>query len=165
MFDAKDVADWLMNEDGEGATDEQFLETFKLMEKKIEKRLSDDYTFYDWLKAVIGEIQQNKEEKMKNYKEFEQESIGYSDIATLILVGCDENGLKTGQLSFGGDGRYEAYIVTEPDAEIGSHYNKVTTFNHWLKIYDDDGLTYRVDAKEINIYRAGEFGCIIQIIQ
>ena len=165
MFDAKDVADWLMNEDGEGATDEQFLETFKLMEKKIEKRLSDDYTFYDWLKAVIGEIQQNKEEKMKNYKEFEQESIGYSDIATLILVGCDENGLKTEQLSFGGDGRYGAYIVTEPDVEIGSHYNKVATFNHWLKIYDDEGLTYRVDAKEINIYRAGEFGCIIQIIQ
>ena len=53
------VADWLMNEDGMGSTDEQFLETFKLMEKKIEKKLSDDYTFQDWLKDVVKEIEDN----------------------------------------------------------------------------------------------------------
>ena len=55
------VADWLMNEDGNGATDEQLLETIKLMENKIEKRLSDDYTFLDWLKDVIEEIEQLQE--------------------------------------------------------------------------------------------------------
>lgn len=60
MFElnSQTVADWLMNEDGTGATDEQFLETIKLMEKKIEKHLSDDYTFLDWLKDVIEEIEQ-----------------------------------------------------------------------------------------------------------
>ena len=55
------VADWLMNEDGNGATDEQLLETIKLMENKIEKRLSDDYTFLDWLKDVIEEIEKLQE--------------------------------------------------------------------------------------------------------
>ena len=57
------VADWLMNEDGMGSTDEEFLETFKLMEKKLKKRLSDDYTFQDWLKDVVKEIEQNLEEQ------------------------------------------------------------------------------------------------------
>lgn len=62
-LDAQIVADWLMNEDGMSATDEQFLETIKLMEKKIEKHLSDDYTFLDWLKDVIEEIKQNLQEQ------------------------------------------------------------------------------------------------------
>jgi hypothetical protein len=57
------VADWLLNEDGNGSTDEQFLETFKLMEKRIEVNLSDDYTFLDWLKDVIEEIEQNLAEQ------------------------------------------------------------------------------------------------------
>lgn len=102
---------------------------------------------------------------MKNYKEFEQQFIGDSDIATLILVGCrGEEGLKTEQLHFGEDGSYRAYIV-DADTEIGSHYKKIAAFNYWLKIYDDDGLTYDVNADEINIYRAGEYGCIIQVIE
>ena len=58
MLSPQTVADWLMNEDGMGSTDEEFLETFKLMEKKIEKRLSDDYTFQDWMKDVVQEIKQ-----------------------------------------------------------------------------------------------------------
>lgn len=100
---------------------------------------------------------------MKSYKDYEIEFIGGSDIATLILVGCDENGLKTGLLNFGEDGSYRAYIVDE-NAEIGAHYKKVADFKYWFKIYDDHGLTYRVNAQEINIYRAGDFGCIIQTI-
>ena len=89
---------------------------------------------------------------MKNYKEYEKRFIGASDIAALILVGCDENGLKTSTLDFGEDGSYMAYVVDE-DAEIGAHYKKVADFKHWLKIYDDDELTYRINAQEINISR------------
>ena len=59
---AQTVADWLMNEDGLGATDGQFLETINLMKKKIEDHLSDDYTFFDWLKDVIEEIEQQQVE-------------------------------------------------------------------------------------------------------
>lgn len=35
---------------------------------------------------------------MKSYKEYEKKFIGASDIAALMLVGCDENGLKTSTL-------------------------------------------------------------------
>lgn len=57
-----------------------------------------------------------------------------------------------------------AYIVTREEVKIGSHYQKVATFNDYLKIYDDAGLSYKVEAKEINIYRSGMYGCIIQTI-
>ena len=100
---------------------------------------------------------------MKNYKEYERKYIGGSDIAALVLVGCDENGAKTQLLDFGGDNSYMAYIVDE-NAEIGAHYKEVATFNYWLKIYDDHERTFSVYAKEIKIYRAGDYGCIIQII-
>lgn len=102
------------------------------------------------------------------YKDFEKIYIGSSDIATLVLVGCGDDGVKVGQLNFGSDGSYYAYIVECDNAEeikIESHYTKVATFNHWLKIYDDDGKTFDGCGKEVNIYRAGQFGCIIQIIQ
>lgn len=106
---------------------------------------------------------------MRTYKDFEKTYIGGSDIASLVLVGYRANeGLKTEPLYFGEDGSYSAYIVEQTENEkikIESHYKKIATFNHWLKIYDDDGKTFDRRGKEINIYRAGEFGCIIQIIQ
>lgn len=101
---------------------------------------------------------------MKSYKEFEKICIGDSDIASLILAGCDENGLKVEILHFGGDGNYSAYMV-EGEALIGSHYEKVATFSHWLKIYDDGGLALSLYGKEFTIYKAGEYGCIIQRFQ
>lgn len=101
---------------------------------------------------------------MKNYKNYEKKVIGSSDIATLVAVGCYENGLKTGMIHFGSDGVYNAYIVDQ-DAEIAEHYKKVDSFTDWLKIYDDEGLAFDVYGKEINIYRAAEMGCIIQVIK
>lgn len=101
---------------------------------------------------------------MKTYKDFEKQYIGSSDIASLILVGCAENGLQLTKLPFGEDGTYWAYIVDENDVEIGAHYKEETTFRSWLKIYDDSEKTYEVSAKEIRIYRAGDFGCIIHLI-
>ena len=98
---------------------------------------------------------------MKTYKDFEKTYIGSSDIAALIVVGCRDNeGLKTESLHFCEDGSYSAYIIEQTENEeikIESHYTKVATFNHWLKIYDDDGKTFDCRGKEINIYRAGEF--------
>ncbi len=102
---------------------------------------------------------------MKNYKDCKVVDLGYSDMATLIMVGGSDKGLKLKPLYFGSDGRYPVYIVEEEDVEIGSHYKKVETFKYWLKIYDDEENTFRINGTEINVYRAGDFGCIIQIIK
>ena len=100
-----------------------------------------------------------------SYKDYCTKSIGASDISCLVLAGCSEkDGFKLDKLDFGEDGSYYAYIVDKA-AEIGSHYNKVAEFYHWLKIYDDFGLTFSVYADKVIIYRAGAFGCIIQIIK
>ena len=96
---------------------------------------------------------------MKSYKDFEKIDIGSSDIANLILVGCGDDGIKCIPLHFGGDDDYRAYFCPEK-VEIGAHYEKVAEFKHWMKIYDDEELTFSKRG-DFNVYRAGEYGCII----
>ena len=101
---------------------------------------------------------------MKTYKDFKQIPIGASDIASLVLVGCKpEQGAVTEMLHFGEDGLYHAYYVDEP-AEIGEHYKLRTSFQSWLKIYDDTERTFS-EYGNFNIYRAGDFGCIIEKVK
>lgn len=117
---------------------------------------------------------------MKSYKESEKRGIGESDIALLTLTGPIEGtvtyrmgGKKyelpaTGNVApqnllFGGDGDYSAYIV-EGDAEIGDHYEQVAEYKVWMKIYDDHGISREFEADRIKVYRAGEYGCIIQLL-
>lgn len=100
---------------------------------------------------------------MRSYKDYEKHSIGSSDIAALTFTGIKPLiGLAAEMIKFGSDGNYTAYFVDE-NAVIGPHYQKIATFSHWLKIYDDSELvrTLRHDGL-INVFRAGEFGCIIQ---
>jgi hypothetical protein len=101
---------------------------------------------------------------MKNYKYYDKECIGGSDIAALVLVGFNKevDGLKIEPLHFGGDGIYNAYVV-DADAEIGDHYKEVASFNSWLKIYDDEELTKIFESDNITVYRAAEMGCIIKL--
>ena len=96
---------------------------------------------------------------MKTYKDFEKRPIGDSDIASLTV----RYPMKAEVLNFGSDGSYSAYIVTE-NAEIGEHYRLVSQGTHWAIIYDEFGKTFSCHADEIMIYRAGGFGCIIQLI-
>lgn len=96
---------------------------------------------------------------MKTYKDFEKRPIGDSDISSLTI----RYPMKAEVLNFGSDGSYSAYIVTE-DAEIGEHYRLVSQGTHWAILYDEFGKTFSCHADEIKIYRAGEFGCIIQLI-
>lgn len=102
----------------------------------------------------------------KYYKDFEMIPIGGSDIACLIMAGChQEEGFTTDVLHFGGDGSYWAYLVDEEDVVIGAHYDKVGVYHHWMKLYDDTGRVFFEYGKEFRIYRAGDYGCIIQMIQ
>lgn len=102
-------------------------------------------------------------ERGKSYKDFEKEYIGGSDIASLILAGHSRWGLKLHDLHFGEDSSYQAYIVNG-DCEIGEHYRFEAEFYTWLNIYDDDELVKKFRADIIRVYRAGNHGCIIQLL-
>jgi len=99
---------------------------------------------------------------MKTYKEFEKVFIGDSDSAFLTMVGAVDDVVSAAPLHFGQDDSYKAYIVDEP-AKIGNHYKLVATFEKWLRIYDDDEKVREFRADRINVYRAGEMGCIIEL--
>jgi hypothetical protein len=101
---------------------------------------------------------------MKNYKEFDMECIGSSDIACVILVGFrKDEGLICEPLHFGRDGSYCAYVC-KGDVEIGAHYKLIGEFNSWLKVYDDTKLVKEYEGSVIRVYRAAEMGCIIHIL-
>lgn len=115
---------------------------------------------------------------MKTYKDYPKIDLGYSDIATLIAVGTmswDElrekskndpacSCLKIGEVGYGGDNIYDAYLVTDKNVEIGAHYEKVFECESWLKIYDDDTCVFKSDYKynHFEIYRAANYGTIIK---
>ena len=97
---------------------------------------------------------------MKSYKDFEKIYIGCSDISQLII----SSSYGTRDLFFKADGRYEAYECFD-DCKIDDHYRLVFSGRSWLRIYDDEGLTYHRHKPNgytrFDIYRAGDFGCII----
>lgn len=101
---------------------------------------------------------------MNSYKDFPKQYIGCSDIAALVMVGCGKGGVRAEILRFGGDEAYDAYVVTDADVIIPEHYSKVASFSYWLRIYDDTELAFKASGKEINVYRAGQYGCLIQVI-
>lgn len=111
---------------------------------------------------------------MTNYKAYGKTYIGSSDIASLTISTCgldefNETNAKTWGLfnlnfgAFGDDGSYYAYVVNDA-AEIGANYREVVRGRNWVRIYDDNGMTFYAHAREIVVYRAGEMGCIIQLL-
>ena len=98
-------------------------------------------------------------EKGKYYKDYEEIFLGYSDIASLVIVTCDhKRGLESNILKMGSDGQYFAYLCN--NAEIGEHYIKKYDCDGWIKIYDDNKKMFDQFGK-FEIYRAGDFGIII----
>lgn len=108
---------------------------------------------------------------MKNYKkDYDKYSIGSSDMACVLCAGMISTGseyweceLSTAWINFGEDGDYKAYIV-DAECEIPAHYQLAHKFESWLTVYDDDECVFKAHADKINIYRAGSFGVIIQLI-
>lgn len=97
---------------------------------------------------------------MRNHHEYPKIYLGESDYATLIIAGAGNDNLCQ-DLHFGIDGEYKAYLVDE-DCEIPEFYEFIAKFENWMKIYDDHILVNLIHADEIKVYRAGDFGCIIQ---
>lgn len=100
---------------------------------------------------------------MKNYKDFEKMYIGRSDSAYLTVA---EYGIVDDitwhELKFGEDGDYSAYICWG-DLDIGEHYKKVLELHKRITIVDDDIARFDAEAENIDIYRAGDFGCVIHL--
>lgn len=97
---------------------------------------------------------------MKSYKNYYKTCIGGSDVAHLTLK--TSNG-TTESLYFGGDGNYSTYIVNEY-TPVPKHYHKEFECNDSLEIYNDFGeLEWSAKAKNISVYRAGEYGCLIKL--
>lgn len=168
---AMDYNDWLLsNEYDYGNLDD-------LTREELDNVI-EDYDFYLYngnkypyfvRKIVEKEIEEKDNEvknmnKLKSYKEYDSVSLGGSDIAVLTFTGYTEkNGLVAKVLNFGSDGSYNAYLVDE-NAEIGNHYELVLKFDSWVNVYDDMGVVEQFKADHIKVYRAGDFGCIIQLI-
>lgn len=101
---------------------------------------------------------------MKSYKEFEKMYIGTSDGACLTVKNFDEKGILVAEdkLHFGEDGEYSAYI-TYGDVSIGEHYKLMHKYSGKIVIADDEREVFVAVADSIEIYQAGEFGCIIHL--
>lgn len=102
----------------------------------------------------------------KDYHECQVVSLGYSDIARLILSAPG----AVAPLAMGEDGEYDAHIVDRRDPDnqnvvIPEHYTKQFTAEHWLDVYDDEERTYTIhaDGHTINVYRAGLRGVLIEV--
>ena len=98
---------------------------------------------------------------MKHYKN-KMIIVGSSDIASLILRGCD----NLFELRLGEDGVYLGYHVEDENVEIPEHYKLVFETYNWLKIYDDTKLTHEFQGKSIRVYKPSHSTkIIIQTIQ
>ena len=100
---------------------------------------------------------------MEDYRDNKQ-YIGTSDVAAVIFVGCTDTGLKSEIVHMGEDDSYLAYIVNDPEIPIPDHYTLTYTFKAWLSIYDDNELANQFKADTIQIYRAGQRGIIIRLL-
>lgn len=85
-------------------------------------------------------------------------SLGYSDIATLILSSV----YSLERLSLGGDGYYRVHIIDER-TPAPEHYTLHSKHRYWLKVYDDRECMLHIDAKNIRVYRAGDYGILIRV--
>lgn len=134
---------------------------FTMVDGKYVISTPEDNYEYDTYDEMVADIEATVAEwdKQKSYKDYDVRFIGASDMASLTLR--SPNGVAA--LNFGQDGGYTAYIVDE-NAVIGSHYTEVYSCQRWLWVFDDTERSARFKADTIKIYRAGEFGCIIQLI-
>ncbi|WP_127009511.1 hypothetical protein [Veillonella sp. CHU110] len=99
------------------------------------------------------------QENVKNYKEF-QTRLGASDIASLTV----RFPMHAMAVHFGEDANYTAYVITDAQ-EVPAHYRQVAEGKSWCKVYDDEELMAEFWANKIEIYRAGEMGCLIRLIK
>lgn len=107
---------------------------------------------------------------MKHYKACPRVFLGSSDIASLVMSGYNKSvGHLVKSLHFNIDSSYRGYLAVDyldSDLMIPDHYHLTASYDSWLVIYDDDGKTFdfHSDACHIDVYRAGDCGCLIHVV-
>lgn len=86
--------------------------------------------------------------------------LGDSDIAAITAVTPECPRF----IKFGSDGHYDAWWVTDESVEIPAHYSLEFTAKHWIKFFDDYAYRGTIYADSIEVYCAGNFGCIVRTI-
>ena len=131
-----------------------------------ELRKQGYFRSYELIKdRLIADAKRRKTERgeprKKDHHEYSRVSLGSSDIASIILR--DSRGVR--ELRFGEDGTYAAYLV-DAECEIPDYYTLEAECKSWLSVYDDDTKTLEVKnpSSVIRVYRAGTYGCIIQLL-
>ena len=104
---------------------------------------------------------------MKETYKKEITSLGSSDIAALTITGIKDGKLTAEILDYYIDANYKAYIVTDKGVEIPDYYDLISTWDTWIRIYDDETLVFHFHKynSKIEIYRAGDCGTIIRILE
>lgn len=98
------------------------------------------------------------------HHDYEKVFIGSSDSARLEVIHTTENGRLKSYLNFGEDGDYKAYVVDEK-CVIPDTYELICTFEGgYVNIFDDSWNHVFIEGETVQIYRRGDFGCIIKII-
>lgn len=85
--------------------------------------------------------------------------------ANLGTSACRQLVLRTPEqvvlLEFAADGPYEAQLVGEqmelPEEQL------VLSGSRWLRIYDDNELTFLAQADQIRVYAEGDSSCLVQL--
>lgn len=98
------------------------------------------------------------------HHDYEKVSIGSSDSARLEVIHTTENGISKSYLNFGEDGDYKAYVVDEKCVIPDTYELRCTFESGYVNIFDDSWNHVFIEGETVQIYRRGNFGCIIKII-
>lgn len=85
--------------------------------------------------------------------------------ANLGTSACRQLVLRTPEqvtlLNFTADGPYEALLAS--DSAALSEEQLVLSGSGWLRIYDDEELTFLAQADQIRVYAEGDSSCLVQL--
>lgn len=89
--------------------------------------------------------------------------LGCTDIGAILFAGIDDdNKLCSTYIRVGGDGEFTGLLTTSK-AEIPPTYDHMFTSYCWLKIYDDNSLTFSQYATTIEVYQNVDLSIIILV--
>lgn len=98
------------------------------------------------------------------HHDYEKVFIGSSDSARLKVIHRVGDYASKSYLNFGEDGGYEAYIVDEKCTIPDTYELRCSFEGGYVDLFDDEGYNVYIKGETVQIYRRGNFGCIIKII-